>query len=540
MFTHSRWLWLALLLYCGLIIAGITWGLPNADRVFIYQMDEWHQLNSVKAAVTQGSISVPGAANGLMWHFLLMGAYSAPFILSGIVDTSQITSAVTGLEMQQRLFVILRFSTLLFGLGSVAVLHDLMRRFFGIKSQVAQLFLLLMPGFVILSRFFKYDVALLFWIFVTIWVSLWYARRPTGLRYACLGFVAGLTLATKVSAVPILGVLGFAFVLFDDHVLRSWASFGRFAQGLSAFVVVVLLVGIPDVLFGIARLEQYYDLFFSNLVLHPAETGNMILTIPWWLQLWGVEATAFFGTGFWLVFLGAQIYFFKKLWRNSFEQRLRYVTFLFGSFWLFVMSLVPLKLSASGNRLLVLVPFMVILVAVCFEELLVGKRSKLVGVMLAVAMGLQVVDLASWQYVHFSPDIRMVSSDWIEAEVVVGSSFGLETGPLYRFEPDSILKDYFFQQYQLDVPARYAYTEVTAETVNFPEYVIVTNVRKESWFKETPKKKLIQNLENDGYRVVAEFETPLTWQQRLAAALGLPMPKIDVSPFSITIYSANH
>ena len=100
--------------YASLMISLINWGIPNESHPFNYFMDEWHQSQSVRMVFAQGTPNVPGSANGSMFHFFLSGLYLIPFVVLGIINPFVIHSSLDALDMQQRLFEVLRLNILLF------------------------------------------------------------------------------------------------------------------------------------------------------------------------------------------------------------------------------------------------------------------------------------------------------------------------------------------------------------------------------------------------------------------------------------------
>src|SRR3989344_2372378 len=103
------------LLYAVLSISVIDWGIPNNQHPFTYHMDEWHQLQSVRATFKYLTPNIEGAAHGTIFHFVLSGIYLAPFYLLRIVDPFLIKSGLSEIAMQAKLFEILRLNTLMFG-----------------------------------------------------------------------------------------------------------------------------------------------------------------------------------------------------------------------------------------------------------------------------------------------------------------------------------------------------------------------------------------------------------------------------------------
>lgn len=161
----------------------ISWGIPTDARPFTYNMDEWHQLAAVRALFTQGTPNVPGAAHGSIFQFLISGFYLIPFVILGVINPFAIHSVIDNLSMQGKLFIIMRSNTLFFGILSVITLVAIAKNYLKNYSILAALFLLGTPIWLTLSSYFKYDVALVFWIIFSMYFILRYAKSHTSKNY---------------------------------------------------------------------------------------------------------------------------------------------------------------------------------------------------------------------------------------------------------------------------------------------------------------------------------------------------------------------
>ncbi len=470
-----------ILVYVGLILSLLNWGLPSEKRIFTYQMDEWHQLKAVQSVWSGGSNNVAGAAHGPMLNFLISGVYLAVFILIGWIKPELITSAVTGLMMQRRMFQVLRISTLMWGIGAIMAAYFILKKYLKVKQPIWGILLLVFsPVWLISSNYFKYDIALVFWISLALFLMLRYAQQPSKINYVKTGIVTGLAVATKISALP-LGLLYVAtYFIFSKNWRRDWRGL---YWGLSVGFLSFVFLGIPDGLLNRVDWGSYKEFFESNLISHPQQTVNQALVLPWWLHLLLVTLPKNLGYGLSILFVGV----IARLKKGGDK----YGWWLLMGWLIFCFSLWPLKLTAGGNRSLVLLPFMVLLVGYGMERV---KNRLVKGLMVGLIISQIVSGLIAlrpkWQ-----KDPRQKASAWMETNIPKGTIIGLENVPIYQKIPDILLKDFYEQEYGV-VEGRYEYERVTAKVENLPEVVVVTN-----------KNDLVNRLGQEGYKEEVSFTT---------------------------------
>ncbi len=482
---------LAIGLYIVILLSLLNWGLPGKDRVFVYHMDEWHQLKAIEAIWQQGTNNVAGAAHGPMFHFLISGAFLGVFKLIGLVKPELISSAVTGLEMQQMIFKLLRLNTLLFGLGAIWVLYLILTRAFKIKPEMGLLLFIFSPVWLISSNYFKYDVGLIFWILSALYLMMLFGKELTGKRYLQAGIATGLALATKISALPLAGLYIFSYFFYQ----RDWRKHLMWlVYGGAGLLLVFVFLGIPDVLFNRVNWREYQEFFQSNLVINPQDTANYWLNRPWWWQLVLITLPINLGYGLSFAWLGSVLKAKKILNKDGW-------LVLIGGIWFFL-SLLVLKLSAGGNRSMVLLPFMAILAGDYLSRLKSksGQALAWLAVIGQVVSGIWLIS-PKWQ-----ADPRVTASEWIRVNLPLGTEIGLEAVPIYQMIPDLLLKDMYDQEYGLDA-GEYRYRTVSGKVSELPSVVIVTNGDKTKLVKQSSKKDLISRLEKEGYLKAADFAT---------------------------------
>ena len=76
-----------------------------------------------------------------------------------------------------------------------------------------------------LSGYFKYDIAVAFWLTANLYFALAYIQKKS-LKFLWLAaIVSGLGIATKISALPSLGLVLWAW--FAQREGRSWKTWGK-------------------------------------------------------------------------------------------------------------------------------------------------------------------------------------------------------------------------------------------------------------------------------------------------------------------------
>ena len=488
--------------YSALILSVISWGLPHVDHPFTYHMDEWHQFSSVRSVAATGNPNVPGAAYGTMFQFLLSGVYLLPFIALKIVNPFILHSSFADFEMQRHIFEILRLNTLIFGALSGALIAVIAKKYLKSPQLPTLAFFLFTPIFISLSNYFKYDIALLFWIIAGVTAMFWYASNKSlyGFFLAVLCF--GLAVSTKISALPVLPILWIGYLLFTPR--KRWRISTLFIA-TAVFFLVILMFGVPNLIFAKG---DYREFLYSNLVSAPQETGNILLGMPYGLYLIFKQLPVLFGYPLVVVFFVSCVYlvyvFIQDLRKRSLIHARELFIFLSGI--LFTASLVPLKIAGTGNRALVLLPFIVLISSIFIEAMRkrYGKNPAVIGILIAL-ISLQTVQALCWVSLKWYPDPREVSSGWMMNAIPQGTVIGIENIPIYQYLPDLSLKGYYAQEQKQ--PTNFRYEVIDAATSRLPSIVIVSNADIAArYIKNSPKKELVTRLKNNGYQQVASFD----------------------------------
>ena len=531
-------------IYVLTMLSVLNWGIPNPSHPFNYHMDEWHQLQAVRSVFKYGTPNIAGSANGTMLQFFLSGIYLIPFILFGVINPFSIKSHIDSLEIQQKLFEVLRLNTLFFGVASIFLIVFIGKKYFKINPFLTAFLFTINPLWISLSNYFKYDIALVFWILLSIFCTLRFGREPTLRNFVITSVVSALGLATKISALPIILILIFSFFLFSFNWRKD---FRNLLIGLSIFILVFVLFGIPDLIFGKGNLDEYLR---SNLINTPKETSNIILGKNYILFLFFNNYPSSFGHFLFYTFTSVfilgiakiikELFKVKEIILSRFSLEQKFLFFLCASFLLFSASLLPLKFDARGNRLLVLLPFIVLITSLFISKLLKylkGFKRKIFIVMLFLGLVLQAYETFAWISVKLKIDPRVSSSSWIEKNIPKGTMIGLENIPIYQSLPDIILKEYYVIQYHPKSNTRYSYQIIDYRSQALPSIIIITNDEMISkYFKTSPKKSLLKRLENQGYKRISKLQPNFFYFKTIGSELIFFYSQLPATPNTISIF----
>lgn len=496
-----------LAVYIAMMIFVISAGLPNENHPFTYQMDEWHQAQAVRAVYSEGSPNIPGSANGTIFHFFITGILLVPFYAVGLINPFAIKSSVDSLADQERLFIILRFTTLFFGILTLAILPKI-SRLLRLNTFAVALLFTFTPAWLVLSNFFKYDIALIFWITLSFYYFIKYGFCPDIGNFLLGCFFSGVAFAVKVSALPLLLIIFLAFFLFTPLFNKKYLYL---LLGISVFIFNAMLLGIPDIIFGGKNMYAYLyeNIIGSMRILENYTVGNSLLDLTLMRKLPAIFGHVLYGfsiLAFFYVSILALIDFKNKKY-NDFKIKL----FVLLSFLIFCLSLIPLGITISANRSLVLLPFMAIISGILLKSLsnTFRKRHTLKFILTTcflVVISAQIFESYIWFKMKIFPSPQELSSKWIIKNISGNSSIGLENIPIYQFEPDFILKEFYSKQYHPGIKTKYNYFIVSKDAVNLPEYIVLSNVDYENRFlRISPKNDLVKRLKKEKYIKVAYF-----------------------------------
>jgi len=513
----------------------INWGIPNLNHPFDYFMDEWHQSQAVRAVFTQGSPNIPGSANGSMFHFLLSGLLLIPFAVVGIVNPFVIKSSLGSFEMQQRLFQVFRLNTLFFGIISIIIIAYIAKKYFKLNPFLTTFLFVVNPIWITLSNYFKYDIALIFWIILSLLSILRYSEKSSVLNFSLAAFFCGLAFSVKVSALPLLPILFISYFIF---VKNRRDSLKHLIVGISIFFLTFLIFGISDLLLGKGNISEY---LYDNLVRTPNYSSNYILNVNYIFYLFFNGASTIFG--YFLFFLSniALIFSMAYLLKNNFKETMskRYLLIVI-SLLIFIVSLLFLKIEARGNRLLVLLPFISLLSGIFVDKIFKLTNRflrKVIIFILVVFLIFQTVETFSWINLKLKGDLRQSSSVWITNNIPLGSIIGLENIPIYQFLPDILLKDFYLSNRHIPKSIKYNYEVIDNLLIKLPLYVVVSNEdMARDFMVKSSKKNLLGDLEKNNYKKIYSTEQKLFPLSLFRSKLDYFMSGLVQEPLSISIY----
>lgn len=495
---NNKWATLVVGIYAFSMISVINWGLPNQNHPFNYYMDEWHQAQAVRSVFTQGSPNVSGAANGSMFHFLLSGLMLIPFIAIGAFNPFAIKSSLENPEMQQRLFQLLRLNTLFFGIASVILIVYIARKYFKLNAFLVSFLFVVNPIWIMLSNYFKYDIALVFWTLFFFVFAFRYISHSTLFNFCLAAFISGLALAVKISALPLLPILFLSCLLFSKKMKIKQLFFG-----LTIYLTTFLVFGIPDLLLGRGNINEY---LYDNLIRAPNYSSNYILGMPYWLYTLSKGIPLLFGNFFTAVSIfGLTFAMVKFILKRDKMLNKNYHFFLLFSILFFILSLAPLKIEARGNRLLVFLPLMVLFSGIFIQKVFNSAKAHyktLITIVLIFLFLIQALESFSWLNFKLIADLRQSSSVWIEKNIPKGSKIGLEDIPIYQSLPDILLKDYYLNDRFGQDKSRYNYKVLNNLYEQDMDYIVLTNKETENYMLQSSKKKFIRSIDIKKYKEV--------------------------------------
>ncbi len=487
-------------IYLILMLLTIDYGIPNKFHPFPYHMDEWHQLQAVRSTFAYGTPNVEGSANGTMLHFLISGFYLIPFTLLGIINPFELK--IDNFINRENIFLILRFNTIIWGILSITLIYKIAESLKISKRLTAVLFTF-NPIWLMLSGHFKYDISLMFFILLSIFFMLRYSKNPTITNFIAAGVAVGLALAVKISVLPLIPIYFLSFLIFHENKIKNTKVL---FVGFLALVATALLFGFPDTLFGTGNIYRY---LYENLIIFPSASSNFRSDGNALLYVFLKHYSIIFGYGLFTLF----IFSLPILVLNILKGGGRYIiknkteAFFIASFLLFLSSLVTLKAYSGGNRALVLLPFIAILVSYVWSNLSKRNYGWFVGLFVFAMVIVQVYFSLTWTDIRNTKSIQAESSEWIEKYVPDNSLIGLENIPIYQNIPDILQKEFYFHEYNVGSKNRYEYQIVDSDSSKFPKVIVITNsdVEREILYK-SQKTELIDRLKKEGYREVKVFK----------------------------------
>lgn len=522
------------LLFC---LLSISWGIPNNNHPFTYHMDEWAQAQSIRSLFKHGTPNINGSSHGVVLQYFLSGLYLIPFILLHIINPFLIKSPFDFLNMQERLFIILRFNTVLNGILAIIVCSYIAKRFLKTSTKLTALFLTATPLFILPSMIFKYDIALVFWISLSLLFTYIFAENPTKKNFIIVVIISALTCSVKLSALPLIPLLITTFFLFYRNALKRLTTL---LLGIFVYIGVFLIAGIPDVILGTGN---YSEWFRANIFINPIQTTkNVHLGSTVFSFFITQQYPALFGHVSFFIFILSIIicifFIYRAIRKKTFFLQEKQTLILLLGVFFFAISLLPLQIGANSNRLLVFLPFLALLSSIVISKLYREKYRKPFLFLFTILMLIQIAEVLSWVSVRLFPTPQETASVWIKKTIPQGSTIGIENVPIFQSVPDIILQDFYHSQYFPKTKTQYTYEVIDGKTTTFPKFVILSNAQEsKEYFYTSDKKTLEEKILRLGYTQRNTFIANLHFYSLFNGKKSFYFGAIVPTPLTITIYS---
>lgn len=521
------------MLYLVITFPLVYWGIPNVTHPFFYHMDEWHFMQSIRYIFSTGSSNVEGSSYGMQFFYFISGLTLIPATLIGYIDPFVIKSSVGNLAMQERVASVLRISTILWGVGSIILITKI------IGSQIqSNVFLPLLlftinPIWLTFSTYFKYDIAVVFWILLSIFSFFNYEKNPSTRNLMISGVVSGLTVGIKISLVPILGMFVLSFLLFTPELISKTKVF---LSSLLVIISVILVFGTPDIQ---THFIDYYNLLHLNMIAPQSETLQLQITGSKGAYLAFQQYPAIFGYLLYALSLLSFLFVISLVIVNYLKKRilLRKELLILLSTIMFIASLFTLRdLGAGSNRALVLLPFMIPIIAFA-QKYIPSIQSvafkKIVILFFVLGMVMQMGQTLAWMSLKYQADPRETSSKWLIENIPVNTTIGIENIPIYQMLPDIIVKDFYSQS----EVRRFNYQVIDYKSQKLPSLVILSNADSaKQVLKKSSKIYLINRLNKEGYIKTQSFSVNFFLYDLIGERKDFVFANLIPMPTSIVLY----
>jgi len=529
--------------YILTMLSVISYGIPGPSHPFNYFMDEWHQSQSVRNLFKYGTPNIAGSANGSIFQFFLTGIYLIPFYVFHIVNPFLIKSSVLNLDLQTRLFEVLRLNTLVWGVMSICIVSYIARKYFRVNSFLSVFIFVVNPIWLMLSNYYKYDIALMFWILLSFLFFLKYAERPNFINFLLAGIFSALAMSVKLlSPLPLFITYILMFFIFTPNYIKKLKYL---VIGIFVYILVYLFFGNPDILLGKGSLFTY---IYSNVIQAPTGASNFVFGMNYWEYYLKKLYPAVFGHLFYILFLFSLFYgliflFSKEIFKKTKEiiYTYRNQALLCIAFLTFSASLYLIKTEATNNRVLVLLPFMALSVVSFINSVnarIINKLPKFLFVsIMFLALSFQTLETLSWLPMKLSTDPRLTASYWIVKNIQKGTLIGIENIPIYQHLPDVIVREFYNNQYDTKTNTEFSYEIINSNSKHFPKTIIISNDDLESkYLRQSEKKNLLIKLNNLGYKKIIVFTPDFRYYKTFNSELTYYMSGLIQAPNTISIY----
>lgn len=266
------------LLGLALCLSGLFWGLPSKNQALTsYHPDESISFYSLEKMHPAKLDFNPG--DGFYWgslHLYTLGAVLLAAKMVGLIRVPSREYLVNHLDQADRLYVVGRMVSVVFGVASIVLLYMVGNRLSGWRVGLFAAFLLAInPVHVSNSFFVRPDIEMLFFAIGVLYFSVRMFDEDGWSNYAWAGLWSGLAAATKYN--------GGAFIVapilahFIKHGFRNF----KLLWIIPALALSGFLVGCPY-----AALDFKTFVRYLGLNAQMASGGNIYG--PAWLSYWTV------------------------------------------------------------------------------------------------------------------------------------------------------------------------------------------------------------------------------------------------------------
>ena len=251
----------------------IDWGLPN-----LYNHDE---INHIEQALQVGSgkLEPDGLQHGTFITYLLFLEYGLLYILGKITGKYlSINDFVLSYATEPTIFYLIgRVTIVLLSVGSIYLTYLIGKKLFNERiGIISALFIAFSPTHFIHSTFVKDDIPAAFLCALFFYfISLYILHDNSSLKkkdrlYYTSGFILGLAIAAKLTAIPGIITFCLAFILKETNKMKGYKRYFislwdiRFLKGMF-FIFIGFFIADPfavinykKFIYGLFRLENEY------------------------------------------------------------------------------------------------------------------------------------------------------------------------------------------------------------------------------------------------------------------------------------------
>ncbi|MDT8286138.1 MAG: glycosyltransferase family 39 protein [Elusimicrobiales bacterium] len=490
---------LLLILFLALLLraAWLDWGLPNRFRTSTLNCDEATALTCLQAmdpasldfnpvSEKHPNALVEGTFNLYTYAAVLKAAsYARLLVLVPDKDFYYDNPREMG-----KLYLAGKLLSVFYGLLTVAAVFVLAKKMFGPGAALtAALLTAMLPAHVVYSRYLLMNVPGLFWI---VFSFIFLKNVMDGGRtrdYALAGLGFGLAAATRFSGAPL------AIMLLPAHFMGPSRRGG----------IKKLLIAASVAFLAYATGAPYTFLDFPNfingmrLLNYIASTG-VSLSFSAKISFLAGSMTEAMGLPLLLAGLAGVVFAAARGKKN---EALLLI-------WIALMTVFFLRAgqNALPGRILPAIPFIIILAAAALARMRAAWPRLAAAALLLTTLHLSVFN-AAYLNLLSRRDIRDSASQWIEANIPAGSSFGLVREPSwstpglidrkYRHPDHARLPDHSYVSLTAGEWASFAGYDLLARIR--PDYVVFSSVEE----SQLPDRGLYRALEEAGYEEAAVF-----------------------------------